>query len=102
MQPFSPSGPAVKQTVTSAGVLVALSPWVDQAHGGSLNVSVRGSAPVFIAWGGAGVTCTEATGHHCIAGQANLWGVPVSATHVYLIAEAGQTSDVQISQGRGL
>jgi hypothetical protein len=48
------------------------------------------------------VTCTEATGHWCPAGIVSTFGVPGSASHLYLITEAGQASDVQLAQGRGL
>jgi hypothetical protein len=101
MHPFSPSGPSVKVNVTAAGVLRVLTPWVD-SNGGTLSIGVRGAFPVFVAWGGAGVTCTEATGHWCPAGIVSTFGVPGSASHLYLITEAGQASDVQLAQGRGL
>ncbi len=101
MQPFSPAGAALKQTVTSAGVLVALSAWTD-GNGGSLFVGVRGYADVFVRWGGPGITCTEATGHWCPARQASIFALPGTASHVYLITAAGESADVQIAQGRGM
>lgn len=100
MQPFSPFGPATKATVTAAGVRVPLQAWPD-ATGGSLCIAVRGFGDVFVQWGAIDVACTEATGHHCHGRGAAVFGVR-AVSHLYLIAEAGQTVDVQISQGRGL
>ncbi|WP_439547866.1 hypothetical protein [Falsiroseomonas sp.] len=102
MQPYSPAGAAQKTTVTASGVLVPLNPWVDTG-GGAICVTVRGVNDVFLQWGSSGaVTCTEANGHPCLGRSANVFAVPGNATHIFLITQSGLTSEVQVSQGRGL
>ena len=100
MHPFSPAGAAIKVAVTTGGIRQALAAW-SFPSGGSIAITPRGSADVFVAWGGIGVTCTEATGHVCLQRQTTVFQLPGTATHLYLITDAG-TTDVQISQGQGL
>jgi hypothetical protein len=100
MQAFSPAGASRKIAVTSAGVLEPLATWPDGASG-SLSIGVRGSVAVFVRWGDAAITCTEATGHWCPPGQVTVFEVPASS-HLYLVTEAGLSSVVQMAQGRGL
>lgn len=101
MQPYSPAGTAQKANVTASGVLLPLTPWVDSG-GGAICVTVRGVSDVFVQWGSSAVTCTEANGHPCLGRSANVFQVPGGATHIYLITASGLSSEVQVSQGRGL
>ncbi len=101
MQPYSPAGAAQRSTVNASGVRMPLNAWTD-GGGGALCITVRGLNDVFIQWGASDVTCTENNGHPCLSRSVSVFQVPSAATHLFLIAASGQSSDVQVSQGRGL
>ena len=99
-KPFSLVGTPQRVTVTSSGLLVALTAW-SQSWGGTLVLTVLGAVDVFVAIGSSGVTCTTSNGYPVFGRTKEALSCPNSPSHLYLICASGSSVDVVVSQGQG-
>lgn len=102
LQPFIPFGLKTMLTVTDASARVALPSMVADE---SLTITNMGASDVFIEFGDLAVAATATgpgAGYAILARSKEAISLPPNTpTHVALIAAAGMTAVVQITQGRG-